>query len=283
MANKVYEYVTERILAELDKGIIPWRRPWKSVTASGLPISWVTKKAYRGVNRILLPAGEYLTYKQVQENGGKVKKGEKSHIVVFYKMMEKEAENEEEETRRFPYLRYYNVFEVDQCEGIERKTAPVATEEQELPPIERAEAIVAKYPEPPRIRHEGDEAYYSPALDIVTMPLKKAFESAEEYYNTLFHELAHSTGHKARLGRDMTTTVEMRSDSYAKEELVAEIASAMLCGMSGIENSTIENSVAYIQSWRRRLEQDPKLIVMASSQAQKASDYILGEIPAKNS
>ena len=282
MANKVYEYVTERILAELDKGIIPWRRPWKSVTASGLPISWVTKKAYRGVNRILLPAGEYLTYKQVTEHGGKVLKGEKGHMVVFYKMMDIKDQDTDEE-KSFPYLRYYTVFEVGQCEGIERKTAPVATEEQELPPIGRAEAIVAKYPEPPRIRHEGNEAYYTPVLDIVTMPIKKAFESAEEYYSTLFHELAHSTGHKSRLGRDMATTVGMRSDSYAKEELVAEIASAMLCGMSGIENSTIENSVAYIQSWRRRLEQDPKLIVMASSQAQKASDYILGEIPAKNS
>lgn len=280
MANKVYEYVTDRILAELDKGIIPWRRPWKSVTASGLPISWVTKKAYRGVNRILLPAGEYLTYKQVTEHGGKVLKGEKGHMVVFYKILDIKDQDTDEE-KSFPYLRYYTVFEVGQCEGIERKTAPVSTEEPELPPIERAEAIVAKYPEPPRITHKGDEAYYTPMLDCITMPPKKLFESAEEYYSTLFHELAHSTGHKSRLHRDMATSVGMRSDSYAKEELVAEIASAMLCGMSGIENTTIENSVAYIQSWRRRLEQDPKLIVMASSQAQKASDWILGEKPEK--
>lgn len=274
----VYEIVTQKILEQLDKGVVPWRRPWKSLTASGFPTSWTNRKPYRGVNLFLLAPGEYLTFKQIQEHGGKVKKGEKSHIVVFYKMMEKEAENEEEETRRFPYLRYYNVFEVDQCEGIERRSPQPEEELKELPPIKRAEFIIRKYENPPKIKHAGGSAYYAPILDEIVLPKKNSFLSKEEYYSTLFHELAHSTGHQARLNRDtlVKNTGSMRSDTYAKEELIAEMTAAMLCGKAMIEQATLENSAAYIDSWRKHLKDDSRLIVTTASKAQKAADYIQG-------
>lgn len=275
--NKVYDYVTERIIKELDAGTIPWRRPWSGITEGGKAVNWVTQKPYRGINALLLQDGEYCTFKQIQAAGGHVKKGEHAHMVVFFKMMTPKGEREADpdgEEKQFPLLRYYNVFELSQTEGLTRKSAPADTGGAKVDPIAEAERLISLYPDPPSIRTDGASAFYSPAADVVTVPPLKTFFNREEYYSTLFHELAHSTGHQKRLAREFGN--RFGSEPYAREELVAEITAAMLCGVAKIENVTIPNSAAYIESWRRALSQDHKLIITAAGKAQKAADYITG-------
>ncbi|WP_306010508.1 ArdC family protein [Bacillus sp. MMSF_3328] len=264
----IYEMVTDQIIEQLESGTVPWRKPWKN----GGAVSWKTQKAYRGINVMLLPEGEYATFKQITEAGGKVKKGEKSRIVVFWKWLEKEENGEVE---KIPMLRYYRVFEINtQVEGLQSKRA---AESFEHDPIAKAEEIVHGYMNAPTYKFERSGAWYKPFLDLVNVPPLKDFEKAEEFYCTFFHELVHGTGHKSRLNREgITGTIKFGSEDYSKEELVAEMGAAMLCGISGIETITIDNTAAYIQSWLRVLKDDKTMVVKAGAQAQKAADYILG-------
>lgn len=272
MSNKIYEMVTDRIIAELEKGIVPWRRPWRV----GAAVNWKTQKPYRGVNTLLLEPGEYATFKQVSEAGGKVKKGEKGQFVVFWTWLEKEDE-ETGEKEKIPFLRYYTVFEINrQCEGLETKRNDETFDHD---PIEEAERICASYKDAPPVRLASGRAFYRPSDDIVSVPPLCDYPKPEEYYSTLFHEHVHSTGHSKRLNRSGITEIAAFGDeNYSKEELVAEIGAAMLCGVAGIDNSTIQNSAAYIGGWLRKLKDDKKLIVQAAAQAQKAADYILGTV-----
>lgn len=269
----VYEIVTERILDELAKGRIPWRRPWRT---EGPAINYVTRKEYRGINRLLLAGGEYLTYKQIQERGGKVKKGEKSSIVVFWKQLE--IEDDDGEKKEIPILRYYRVFSIHQCEGIDTKLAGV--ERVDIQPIEEAEKVFTSYVERESIsvQHvDPNRAYYQPDSDIINLPELNQYEHAEEYYSTAFHEAAHSTGHESRLAR-LTKVAALGSASYSKEELVAEISAAYLCESCGLDaDKTITNSAAYIQGWSEKLKKDPRLVVLAAGAAEKATEYILGD------
>ena len=275
MANSVYRYVTERILSELSKGVVPWKRSWGGV---GFPVNRASGKPYRGVNSLLLPPGEYLTFKQARDLGGSIKKGEAPFMVVFYRMIDRQEEeterrtgNSEDAIKRIPLLRYYRVYEIGQCDGIDRRYSALRRTEAER--IEAAEAIRQRYSDPPAVVEKGMRACYSPILDLVMTPPIENFHSDEEYYSTLFHELVHSTGHPKRLNRKFGA---FGNDAYSFEELVAEIGGAMLCGMSGIVESTIENSAAYIRSWSKRLRQDDTLIVKAASAAQKAADLVSG-------
>ena len=283
--SKVYEIVTGQILEQLEQGVVPWSRPWK---VDGLaPANLATGRAYRGINVLLLGfrAGStpwWLTFRQAKALGGRVLRGAKSAPVVFWKWAEKrnaEAETQDEETtERIPVLRYYRVFNLDQTEGIDEERIPrLSTEEAE--PVEAAEGIVAGYPDPPRVEHRAQpRACYVPASDTVTMPPREVFESATGYYSTLFHELAHSTGHVRRLGRpsfERNHAAPFGSDEYAREELVAELGAAFLCGEAGIDPD-VPNSAAYLDHWRQKLSRNPRLIVTAAQQAQKASDHILG-------
>jgi antirestriction protein ArdC len=271
MAVNVYAVVTNRILAELEKGVIPWRKPW----SGSAPINYVTRKPYRGTNLWLLPhGGEYLTFKQCQEFGGKVKRGEKSQIIIFFKMIES-TDEETGERAEYPCLKYSNVFHISQCEGITSKLAPV----QKADPIETAQNIIEDYISRSDVKLNhitgNDRAYYSPTLDKIVMPAMNQFQSNSEYYSTVFHEIAHSTGHESRLDR-IDKLASFGMENYSKEELVAELSSAMLMNTAGIEqSSTFENSAAYIQGWSKKLQGDKKVIVMAAGQAQKAVDYIL--------
>jgi antirestriction protein ArdC len=182
----------------------------------------------------------------------------------------------ETENRKSILLRYYTVFNLEQCEGIE-SPEPVAA----VNPIEQCESILERMPNPPRIEQDA-QACYRPSIDTVGMPARAAFHSAEEYYSTLFHELTHSTGHPSRVGREgIMTHNPFGSDPYSKEELVAEMGAAMLCGVAGIESRTLGNSAAYLQAWINKLKSDSRLIVSAASQAQKAADYILGRTAAE--
>ncbi|MED0665605.1 zincin-like metallopeptidase domain-containing protein [Bacillus badius] len=272
MSKKIYDIVTNKIIEKLEKGVVPWRRPWIN---GGAAVNWKTQKPYRGINTFLLEAGEYATFKQIQEAGGKVKKGEKSHIVVFWNLLEKEND-ENGEIEKIPYLRYYRVFEINsQVEGLESKRKEQSFNHD---PIEKAEEIYKGYANAPDYTfHSGKAAYY-PTIDKINCPPLKDFPKVEEYYCTLFHEMIHSTGHKSRLARSGVTTqnVAFGDEVYSKEELVAEMGAAMLCGVAGIDNHTIENSASYIQSWLRALKEDKKMIISASQQAQKAVDYIQG-------
>ncbi|MEW9673935.1 ArdC family protein [Ammoniphilus sp. 3BR4] len=269
--SKVYEMVTTKIIQLLEQGVIPWRRPW---TTRGAAVNWVTQKPYRGINTMLLDPGEYATFNQIKEVGGTVKKGAKSHLVVFWKWIE--VENEEtEEREKVPFLRYYNVFEINtQCEGLKSKQKIEAFDHD---PISEAEKIKEGYRDCPKMFYKPGQAYYVPSLDVIQIPPLEDYKNSAEYYSTMFHEMVHSTGHYNRLNRPgIEKAVAFGSETYSKEELVAEIGAAMLCSVAGIDNSTIENSVAYIGSWLRKLKDDKKLIVQAAAQAQKAADYILG-------
>jgi antirestriction protein ArdC len=270
----IYEMVTNRILEQLKNGVIAWRKTWSGAE----PINYISRKPYRGINLLLLPyGGEYLTFKQCKDAGGNVKKGEKSHMIVFYKMIEKENADGKKET--FPLLQYSNVFHISQCEGIESKLSEVKAN-NDVEPIEAAQSVINNY-----INRSGvtlnhiegsNSAFYRPSNDTITMPIISQFESAEEYYSTAFHEAAHSTGHISRLNR-ITEAAAFGSATYSREELTAEITACMIMNFTGIElQQTFENSAAYIQGWSKKLKEDVKAILTASSQAQKATDLILG-------
>jgi antirestriction protein ArdC len=284
--GSVYDQITERIVALLEKGTVPWRKPWNA--QARFPRNLVSKKPYRGVNVFLLHAMSYespfwLTFRQAQELGGSVRQGEKACPVVFWKQLEVEDE-ETGETDKIPMLRFYHVFNVAQCDGLKNIPAPVETP---LSAPTKPEEIVAFMPKRPEIKHGMRKAFYSPAEDIVAMPDRARFEDEAGYFATLFHELIHSTGHASRLNRPTITEAEgFGSNPYCKEELIAEMGAAFLCGQAGIAERTLENSAAYVQNWLEQLHSDKKLIVQAAAQAQKAADFILGtkfeEAPAES-
>ncbi len=278
MNIKSYERITERIVSLLEQGTVPWHKPWKVTT--GLPRNLVTKKPYRGINPFLLMAAGYesphwLTFRQATQLGGTVKKGEKACPVVFWKPLQV-TDEETEESKKIPLLRMYYVFNVAQCEGL--KNMP--TEDASSFAMTEAAEIVAGMPQPPVFKHGMSHALYTPINDIVGMPIQERFDTEDSYYATMFHELVHSTGHEKRLKRaSITERNGYGSDPYCKEELIAELGSAFLCGQAGIMERTVNNSAAYIKSWLMQLQNDQTLIVYAAAQAQKAADYILGHKP----
>jgi antirestriction protein ArdC len=270
MNTQSYERITERIVALLEQGTVPWHRPWQVKT--GLPRNLVTQRPYRGINVFLLMAQghespHWLTFRQAIQLGGSVRKGEKACPVIFWKQFAVE----EEKPRKVPLLRLYHVFNAAQCDGL--KAVP-----EEIPlEVTKPAEIVAGMPEPPVIRHGMTEAFYSPTDDTVSLPKPERFKGTEEYYATLFHELVHSTGHAKRLNR--ASIMERNgygTDPYCREELIAELGSAFLSGQAGIVERTIDNSAAYLEGWLTRLKNDRTLIVFAAAQAQKAADFVLG-------
>jgi antirestriction protein ArdC len=275
--NTVYALMTDRILRLLEQGTVPWQQPW----VGGWPRNLVSGKPYRGLNVFLLGCQSYtapwwLTFQQCKARGGSIRKGEKATPVVFWKVHEyptQDADNAEQDTRTGIVLRYYHVFNVEQCEGIEY---PVPVH-RDILSIAECEQIVMAMPTPPVIEHVRHQAYYSPIHDMINMPPRYLFESAAAYYSTLFHELTHSTGHASRLNRPtLVDLCPFGLTNYSREELVAEMGAAFLCGHTGIANTTIDRSAAYIASWLTRLRSDVTLVVQAASQAQKAVDCILG-------
>lgn len=278
----VYDMVTDRIIAELEKGQIPWEKPWTGVRDGAY--NRITKRPYSLLNQMLLQhRGEYATFKQWQDLGGHVRKGEKSEIVVFWKILEQEETNKdtgEKEIVKIPLLRYYNVFHISQVDGVE----PLASEQlnDEVEPIEAGDKIITDYINREHLKFvecKSNQAYYSPSSDTVVVPLKEQFQSINEWYSTTFHEFSHSSGHKSRLNRLQTNAIaSFGSEEYSREELCAEISSATLMNIAGIETpKTFRNSTAYIQNWLQVLRNDNKFIISASSKAEKAVKYILSE------
>jgi len=277
--SSVYSIVTEQIIRQLEAGVAPWRRPWRCEP----PCNLISGKPYRGINPFLLsPQGfgsrYWLTFNQAIKIGGHVRKGEKSSMVTFWNIgPEKITTSPEGITRKSKpiLLRYYNVFNLEQTKNIADKLG-IGSATPRVPDIAQCERIIANMPNRPHM-DQSSRACYRPATDTVSMPSRAAFESSEAFYSTLFHELTHSTGHASRIGRDGIEHIEnFGSESYSKEELIAELGASMLSGVTGISPATIDNSASYLQSWIKVLKGDAKLIVQAASGAQKASDYILG-------
>jgi antirestriction protein ArdC len=283
--QNVYDVVTARIVALLEQGTVPWQKPWTSARGEDcFPRNLVSRKPYRGINTFLLHAMMFespfwLTFKQAQELGGHVRKGEKSCPIIFWKWLEVQ-DKQTGEKKRIPFLRYTSAFNLAQCDGIEAPELPGSAEnKREHSPIEAAERIVAGMPKRPEITYGSARACYSPAFDRVAMPRPESFRSGEDFYSVLLHELTHATGHESRLNRKGIEAGEWSafgSAAYSKEELVAEMGAAFLCGHAGIVERTLDNSAAYIAAWLERLRNDRTLVVQAAAQAQRAADFILG-------
>jgi len=276
--RSVFQIVTEQIIKQLQSGVAPWRKPW----TTSAPKNLITQREYSGFNVIMLASQGYaspfwLTFNQCGKLGGRIKQGEHSSLVTYWqfgKYTKHDPDTGEDEQRKSILLRYYRVFNLDQTEGIADKLGLSNT--PRLPSIDECERIVAEMPNPPA-REQSDRAWYRPSCDTVGMPVRDSFHSAEEYYSTLFHELTHSTGHASRVGREGIEKLErFGSESYSKEELVAELGAAMLSGVCGIAPATIDNSASYLQSWISVLKSDSRMVVSAASQAQKAADFIRG-------
>ena len=290
----VYQMVTDRVLAQLEQGIIPWQKPWKNI-ASGceddLAISYSSRKPYSFLNQMLLGRnGEWLTFNQVKEMKGSIKKGAKAGMVVFYKRIAiketvtDENGNEKEKQSIIPMLKYYHVFHIEDCEGIDTKIQPKPAEAEDevtVEPVEAAENVINGYLSREKcLKLHNDRpssrAFYSPMFDEVTVPMMKQYDNKDEYYSTLFHELTHSTMTAERMNREEgMKSHRFGSQDYSREELVAELGAAMLCAATGIKNdAAFKNSVAYIQGWVKHLTDDKKSIVWAASRAEKAARFI---------
>ena len=280
----IYQSITDRIIAELENGTIPWQKPW--IVPNGGSYNRITGKSYSLINQMLLSrAGEYATLRQWNSLGGKVKEGENGETIIFWKICEfqEEEDGSQEETKKrriVPILRQYKVYHISQIDGVE----PLHIKEKKNSHLdhinsERAESLFQDYSTREKIRvcMGSKQAYYSPVLDSIHLPEKEWFHSTEEYYSTAYHEMMHSTGHIRRLARAGMEHAVFGSDVYSREEMIAEIGSVALMHYLEIETTdTFRNSVAYIDGWLAVLREDKFLIISAASQAQKAVKYILG-------
>lgn len=296
MTSKVFEIVTNQILDLLKQGIAPWRAEW----STGAPKNFVTNREYRGYNALFLSFEQtfkqwsnpyYLTFRQAQERGWHVRKGEKANMVIFWKpATQSEPEDEEEEAeeaqeeepqerpRARPVLRYYYVFNLDQIEGIPESVLSALKSPSNQKPIISCEELIKSFvPGLPPILPGSPS--YSPKTDTIFLPPLASFKSPEAYYATRFHETIHATGAAHRLNRPGVTDVKFGSDNYSFEELIAEIGAAFLAALAGISTKTIEQDAAYIKHWLERLSNEPTWIIKAASQAQKAVDFLLGKKP----
>jgi antirestriction protein ArdC len=275
-----YDRITARILQTLAHGIVPWHQPWQE----GIPRHLVSGRPYRGINVWLTVSAGFgsaywLTFNQAHALGGSIQKGAKGTPVVCWKWDDAEDEAEETIPRRVPLVRAYSVFHLEQTTGID---TPVDSDKPTYHPIERCETLMASMPQRPRIQHGAARASYHPMTDVIHIPPAAWFDTPEAYYATLLHELTHSTGHASRLNRaSLTDLCPFGSTNDSREELVAEMGAAFLCGVCGIENRTVDQSAAYIASWLRVLAQDTRMVILAAAQAQRAADFIQGMVPAK--
>lgn len=293
----LYAEITNRVIASLEEGRVPWEMPWACAGARGFARSVSTGKVYTGVNQLLLSMSGYaspwwMTYKQATELEGVVRKGEKATTVVFWKFIEEVDKDTKKKTgKRIPILRHFNVFNAEQCELPKEAVAKLEKRLEKVAPmkvvnenevIEEAQMISDNYliREEIKLSHGGDSAHYTPALDSITMPTMESFKSSNHYYTTLFHEEVHSTGHSKRLNRGLDTNkenVQFGSGSYCREELVAEMGASFLCGLTGIANKSIDvNRNSYIKGFLKLLKEDKRAIIVASGKASKAVDLITG-------
>jgi antirestriction protein ArdC len=278
MARDLFAEITNRIIFDMEQGVLPWSKPWKAGTtaapALGMPINATTGKPYRGINVLLLWAAaasngwadaRFLTFKQAKDAGGNVRKGEHGHKIYFFRKIEVEDRNTEGETKEIAMLKEYTVFHVSQVEGCDKlQSAPVGVAELPQDTAELLATIGAS------LTHGGDRAFYAPLPDRIGMPWPQDFNSLNDYRATLYHELTHWTGHKARC--DRTFGGRFGDKAYAREELVAELGGAFLCAEYGLPYQT--QHASYLANWLEVLKEDKRAILQAASMAQKAVDFI---------
>jgi antirestriction protein ArdC len=272
----MYQIVTDKIIAALDNGVKPWVCPWqKNTLGGGFPINYETKKNYSGVNVLLLWAAaleagyssnQFLTYKQANNLGGQVRKGEKGTSLIFYTNWEKE--NDKGEKDIIPMLKSFTVFNVEQIDGLCIEDALIETEQAPMLSIENIEQFMINTGA--SIKEQGDRAFYSLAADAVTLPRKALFSDIESFYATAFHELTHWTRHPTRLNREKNYNV---IEEVAFEELIAELGSAFLMAEFNLFGDVQHDS--YIASWLSALRNDKKWIFKASSAASKAHQFLM--------
>ena len=284
----IYQEITDRIVGYLEQGTAPWRNPIKRGTGDGWPRNIASGKRYRGINVFLLTmrafesgyrSDYWMTFKQAKAAGGEVRKGEKGTLVTFWKMYATE-DKETGDKIDVPVLRHYTTFNVEQIDGINSPDAPIENPDAKpFDPLAEADRVVAGYPNPPVIlHHDGTTAFYQPTTDKICIPKAELFDTREDFYCTLFHEMSHSTGHSKRLDRGLDRMSPVfGAPDYSREELVAEMSAAFLCAASGISPSTIEQSAAYLQGWINTLKGDKRLVINAAGAAQKSAEWILGD------
>jgi len=287
----LYQEVTNKIIGMIERGVAPWRRTWSTY---GLARNYATKHVYTGINLILMnntphPVPYFMTFNQIKEQGGQIRKGAKAEMVIYFNVYYKDSADQSlspeqarsrsssgEDIQVLKFIKYYNVFNVADIEGIEFEIPEVVLNLNER--IERCENIIENMQNRPELRSmDGNRAFYSPALDFVNLPAIEQFETAEDYYATFFHELVHATGHASRLGREEVMNPQgFGSKPYSREELVAEMGASFLCSHVQIDYDNItENNAAYLAGWLKVLQADSKFIFKAAAEAQKAADYIL--------
>jgi antirestriction protein ArdC len=295
-----YKMAADAVLAAMDRGTIPWRMPWTQGPGA-IPRNLASGRPYRGINVFLLamvgyPSPFWLTFKQAKTLGGQVRKGEKSTTAILWKQTKKRLKTpadvaaakaggdtiRKDEKGQYVLLvlaRTFALFNVAQVDGLQDVPQVERIGEAEWSPAQAAEAVAAGYEDGPTVGEGGNSASYNPARDHVQMPDRGRFQEATDWHATLFHELAHSTGHEDRLNRPdlVDPKATFGSKKYAREELTAEMAAAMLCTVAGINAAPLtERHAAYVQHWAERIGEDPKLVVIAAQRAQKAADRILG-------
>ena len=286
----IQQQITDLMIEKLEKGgLAPWVCPWTKTGEQAIPYNWMTKNSYSGMNILILwmramecgfTRNAWLTFKQASELGGRVRKGEKAVQCIFFKPVEvknKDAKDGEEETRKYLCMKTFSVFNLDQVEGLENlPSEPVQREYDEKEAVTAIEALASTYCANTglQVRFGGDRAYYAPALDLIRLPT--TFHSGNGYAATYAHELVHSTGHRNRLNRFEETARSMKipKESYAAEELVAELGSAFICAALGIEGQH-EQHASYLDSWLRVLKGDKTFLFKAAAQAGKAFQLLM--------
>jgi antirestriction protein ArdC len=279
----VYQRITAAIIERLENGVVPWQSPYKSGTYEA-PRNYASGRAYSGINFFMLSSTPherpyYLTFNQIQEAGGRIRKGAHGEQVIFWKLIEATRRAEElgkDKADQIPLVRLYHVFNVADVENVDFNlpTRPDVTDHERK---QRAEELITFMPNPPRIVQDSHtQGYYHPGTDTVHTARSGYFNSPEDYYRTLFHELTHATGHASRLNRPgITEPTEKGSPAYSREELAAEMGAAMLCGIAGISGEHLLNQhAAYLDYWLRHLRADASLVVQAATIAQRAVNYI---------
>ncbi len=284
--ENVYREITDKIIAELERGIVPWVQPWTSsrqLCPLSLPVNGLTRRSYSGINILLLwsaleqrgfASPYWVTFKQCIAMGGSVRKGEKgTHVFFADKFVphkeQQRAKDEGTDPSAIHFLKRYTVFNAEQCDGLPKALIAAPSAKSERPIVPEADALIEATGADFRIG--GDQAFYVPSEDFIRIPDQSAYTDQINYYRTAFHELGHWTGHKARLNRNLTT--KFGTVDYAREELVAEIATAFVCASLGIV-PTVRHA-DYIGNWLQVLKEDAKAIVRAASLASKACDFIL--------
>lgn len=301
--TNVYTLVANKIIEMVEKeGILPWHKPWKMTSKLsddaifGEARSWSNGRYYKGINQFILGfGGQWATAKQIFDNGGHIVKGSKATPVVFWSFMIKDEktgkirpfdDTKDDDNDKIPFLRYINVFKIgrdttDITEKEFKEKKDTTESEPNFKADEYAESIINEYVSRETISFSNainsNRAFYAPFADKVVVPNKSSFENASEYYSTTFHELTHSTGAKSRLNRDgIVKNDGFGNEKYSKEELVAEMGAAMLLHITNLSiPTTFTNNVAYIQGWLKQIKEEPKILVFAASQAEKAVRYIL--------